>query len=215
MKASDSGETELTMHSTAGTSAARRRCRARLTIIAIFVVCAAPIVAAFFAYFVVKPHGGQTNYGELIAPQRPIPADLQVLDEAGRPIALAAFKGKWLMVSADSGTCDKACVTKLYYMRQIRTLQGEQRARVLPVWLVTDDAPIQPKIRTAYAQTRMLRADPAALRAWLPASADTSLRDHIYLVDPVGHLMMMFPKNPDPVKINQDLVKLLKWSSVG
>lgn len=215
MKASDSGETESTMRSPGEFPPTRQQRRARLTILAIFVVCAAPIVAAFVAYFVVKPHGGQTNYGELIVPQRPIPADLQVRDEAGRPMALADLKGKWLMMSADSGSCDKACVTKLYYMRQIRTLQGEQRARVLSVWLVTDDAQIQPQIRNAYAQTRMLRVDPAALQAWLPASADSGLRDHIYLVDPVGHLMMVFPNNPDPVKINQDLVKLLKWSSVG
>lgn len=215
MKASNSGATELTMRSPDEIPTARRRCRARLTILAIFVVCAAPIAAAFISYFVIKPHGGQTNYGELIVPQRPIPADLQAHDADGRTMALADLKGKWLMMSADSGACDKACVTKLYYMRQIRTLQGEQRARVLSVWLVTDDAQIQPQIRTAYAQTRMLRVDPAALQAWLPASAGTGLRDHIYLVDPVGHLMMVFPKNPDPVKINQDLVKLLKWSSVG
>ncbi len=65
MKALDSGETESTMRSPGEFPPTRQQRRARLTILAIFVVCAAPIVAAFVAYFVVKPHGGQTNYGEL------------------------------------------------------------------------------------------------------------------------------------------------------
>ena len=41
------------------------------------------------------------------------------------------------------------------------------------------------------------------------------MSDHIYLVDPLGNLMMAFPKHADPSKIKRDLSRLLKWSGTG
>ena len=79
----------------------------------------------------------------------------------------------------------------------------------------TDGLPVPEPIKTAYADTRMLVADPAAVAAWLPAEAGTHDTDHIYLVDPNGNLMMRFPKDPNPSKIKGDVTKLLKWSSIG
>ena len=180
-------------------------------------VCAAPVLASYFMYYVVKPTGGTTSYGALIEPQRPIPEQLVVTDEQGKPMPLTALRGKWLMVTVNGGECNEQCVTRLFFMRQVRVLQGAERDRVINVWLRTDDNPVSSVIRTAYPQpdTRMLVADPKAVAGWLPASADTQLTDHIFLVDPNGNLMMRFPKNPEPEKIKADLAKLLKWSRIG
>nr|WP_240647997.1 cytochrome C oxidase subunit I [Pararobbsia silviterrae] len=176
----------------------------------IIAICAAPVIASYFTYYVVKPRGGQTNYGALITPQRPIPASLHVTDEQGHDMPLSALEGKWLMVSVDASACGDACAKKLYFMRQIRLTQGADRDRVRTVWLRTDSAPVPDKVSAPYADTRTLVADPAALAAWLPADADTPMTDPIYLVDPNGNLMMRFPKDPNPSKIKADLSKLLK-----
>lgn len=181
-------------------------------------VCAAPVLASYFMYYVVKPTGGTTSYGALIEPQRPIPDQLAVTDEQGKPMPLTALRGKWLMVTVNSSDCNEQCVTRLFFMRQVRVLQGAERDRVVNVWLRTDDKAVSNVIRTAYPQpdTRMLvAADPKAVAAWLPAGADSQLTDHIFLVDPNGNLMMRFPKNPEPEKIKADLAKLLKWSRIG
>ena len=187
----------------------------RWVVLAIGLMCAAPIIASYLTYYVIKPKGGATNYGALIEPQRPIADTLIVKDETGKPMPLASLRGRWLMVSVDRSACDKTCATKLYFMRQIRATQGGERERMLTVWLRTDAGAVPPVIEQAYPDTLKLIADPAALSAWLPADAGTTDTDHIYLVDPNGNLMMRFPKQPDPNKIKSDVTRLLKWSSIG
>lgn len=189
--------------------------RGRWVVLAIALLCAAPIIASYLTYYVIKPKGGTTNYGTLIEPQRPISAALLVKDETGKTMPLASLRGRWLMISVDRSACDKACATKLYFMRQIRATQAGERERVLTVWLRTDADAVPAVIEQAYPDTLKLIADPAALSAWLPAEAGTTDVDHIYLVDPNGNLMMRFPKQPDPTKIKGDVTKLLKWSSIG
>jgi cytochrome oxidase Cu insertion factor (SCO1/SenC/PrrC family) len=189
--------------------------RGRWMLFLIALICGAPIAISYFTYYVIQPKGGSTSYGTLIEPQRTIPPALMVTGDDGHEVPLASLRGRWLMISVDSGACDEACVHKLYFMRQVRATQGAERERVVTVWLRSDDASVPAVVRSAYPDTRMLRADPAAVAAWLPATDTTKDTDHIYLVDPNGNLMMRFPDHPDPSKIKQDVTKLLKWSSIG
>ena len=48
-----------------------------------------------------------------------------------------------------------------------------------------------------------------------PGEFPGETRDHIYLVDPLGNLMMRFPRDPDPSKMLKDLQRLLKYSGIG
>lgn len=191
--------------------------KGRWMLVLLALICAAPVLASYFMYYVVKPAGGTTSYGKLITPQRPIPDSLTVTDEQGKSMPFSALRGHWLMIMANGSDCDKECVTRLFFMRQVRVLQNGERDRVTNVWLRTDAKPVSSVIRDAYPQpdTRMLVAEPAAVASWLPADADSPVTDHIYLVDPNGNLMMRFPKNPAPAKIKDDLAKLLKWSTIG
>ncbi|CAB3725951.1 hypothetical protein LMG22037_05165 [Paraburkholderia phenoliruptrix] len=189
--------------------------RGRWMLLLVAIVCGAPIAISYFMYYVVKPTGGTTSYGTLVEPQRPIPDSLVVTGENGKPLKLASLRGHWLMISVDSSACDKACATKLYFMRQIRAAQGAERERVVEVWLRTDAGNVADVIQKAYPDTDMLVADPAQVSAWLPVDQGTQISDHLYLVDPNGNLMMRFPKDPNPSKIKGDLTKLLKWSRIG
>jgi hypothetical protein len=173
-------------------------------------ICTAPVIASYLTYYVIKPRGGQTNYGELVEPQRPIPPALHVKDEQGADILLSTLAGQWLMVSVNPSACDDACAKKLYFMRQVRLTQGAERERVQTVWLRTDANPVPDKVLKAYEGTRMLVADPAALASWLPAAPGLQDTDTIYLVDPNGNLMMRFPHDVDPSKMKTDLAKLLR-----
>ncbi|WGS41533.1 cytochrome C oxidase subunit I [Burkholderia sp. JSH-S8] len=193
--------------------AARKRGRWMLVLLGL--VCAAPMIASYFTYYVIKPKGGSTNYGTLVEPQRPIPADLTVTDETGKTIPLASLRGVWLFVMTDRSACDDACAKKLYFMRQVRVTQAGERHRLTMVWLRSDAGQVPEKVSAAYPDTRRLVADPAAVAAWLPTDAGTQASDHLYLVDPNGNLMMRFPKDPNPSKIKADVTKLLKWSSIG
>jgi hypothetical protein len=189
--------------------------RGRWMMLLIALICASPVIGSYFAYYVIKPAGGTTSYGTLIEPQRPIPDTLVVTGEDGKPMKLASMRGRWLMISVDSSACDKACATKLYFMRQIRVTQGAERERVVTVWLRTDAAKVPDVIETAYPDTEKLVASPADIAAWLPVDDGTQLTDHIYMVDPNGNLMMRFPKDPNPSKIKGDVSKLLRNSGIG
>lgn len=168
---------------------------------------AAPIVAAFFLFYVVHP-SGKPPYGSLIEPQRPIPADLALKTLDGKPYNLHRLEGYWLMVMAAPAACDAQCQQSLFYLRQIRIAQGDNRDQIVRVWLITDDAAVNPGVLEPAQGTLMLRADPRQLAAWLP-SPNGVLQGPTWLVDPFGHLMMQFPSNPDPTKMRRVIAKLL------
>ncbi len=188
--------------------------RSKWTLYLVIAVCAAPAILSYLTYYVIKPER-RNNYGELIDPrQYPIP-DLGSVTLEGKPASLNDFRGKWLLLQADAGACDKRCTDKLFYQRQLRLTQGKDRERIERLWLVTDDVPLSIVLMKEYDGTRILRVDAKKLAAWLPLDAGTAIEDHLFVIDPLGNLMMRFPKDPDYNKVKKDLTKLLKASGIG
>jgi cytochrome oxidase Cu insertion factor (SCO1/SenC/PrrC family) len=162
-------------------------------------VCAAPIVlgtaAYLLAHFFGWSPGTASNYGELIAPRTVSAAPLGEL------------RGKWVLVTFDAASCDAYCEKKLYFMRQVRRAQGKDMERIERLWVLTDTGKPRTELVAAIEGTRLGRFSPQEFPG-KPA-------DHIYLVDPLGNLMMRFPRDPDPSKMIKDLQRLLKYSRIG
>ena len=193
----------------------------RWRLLMVLLVCAAPVIASYLTYYVIRPQTGQTAYGELINPQRPLPAwsgrDLQ-----GREVPLASLQGQWLFMVVGSAACNLDCESLLYVQRQLHKALGKEQDKFERVWLVTDDAPVSPKLVEALQGATILRVDAAALSQWLQPAGGRQLSDHLYLVDPMGHWMMRFPPHPDTAaaaKIKRDLERLLRaansWDQPG
>lgn len=191
-----------------------QRRRGRWSMVAVLLVCAAPIIASYITYHFIKPEG-RTNYGDLIDPrQYPIPAMASsTLD--GKPQKLEDFKGKWIMVKVGGSACDQKCQDMLFMMRQLRTMQGKEADRIERVWLITDKEPLETFMLRVEDGTRFLRAPADAVGKWLPLAPGGKVEEHIYLIDPLGNLMMRFPKDADPSKVKKDIYKLLKASAIG
>jgi hypothetical protein len=187
-----------------------RRYRALYLLVAVTLM---PILASYFAYFVLPPTG-RTNYGTLIEPQRPVPA-IPATAINGDPFDLRSLKGKWVMIIVDGGACDAYCESKLFHARQQRTMTGKEREQIERVWLITDHEPLSTMLLREYEGTHFVRVaeNDAARFLPLPAAAGSSLRDHIWLVDPLGNLMLRWPRNPDPKRTKGDISRLLKASS--
>lgn len=191
-----------------------RKAAGRWKLFAVLAVCASPMIASYFTYYVIKP-GAKNNYGALIDPrQYPMPT-LQLQDQDGKVVELTSLKGKWLMLQIDDASCADNCQHKLLEMRQLRLAQGKGMDRIERVWLITDALPIAEQLKPGIAGTHLLRSDKSKLEKWLPTENGTTLQDHIYVVDPLGNLMMRYPKDADPNKIKKDLIKLLKASAIG
>jgi hypothetical protein len=208
----------LTVHSLPSPAqagdAARRTVRGRWRLLGLAAVCAAPIVASYFTYYVVRPEG-RRNYGELVEPQRPLPAvAATALD--GKAAPLDALKGQWLLISVASGSCDAACEKHLYLQRQLRESLGREKDRLDWVWLVPDGTPVRPALLPALAQATVLRVPGEQLATWLPPAQGRSVQDHLYLVDPLGNLMMRFPASLDrgsAPQAKRDLDRLMRASA--
>jgi hypothetical protein len=197
------------------------RARSIRPLIAVLLVSLAPVVFALLAYYVpslgLRP-GTRTHYGQLIDPQRPIPGDLALRDAQGRPYDLNQLKGQWLLISAGPGACPESCVRGLFVLRNSHASQGKAVDRLERVWFITDDAPAAPVVEEAYAGTHVLRADPARLADWLaPGAANPAaeLARGLWIVDPLGHLMMRFPDAQQPEAVRDDIRALLKNSRIG
>jgi hypothetical protein len=202
------------------TQDARRTRAGRWTMLLLALVCAAPVVASYFSYYVLRPEG-QRSYGTLIDPQRPLPA-IHATDLSGQPVDLAALKGQWLLVSVAGGACDARCESNLYLQRQLREALGKDKDRLDWVWLVDDQARVPDALRPALAKATVLRVPPAGLAAWLAPEAGHQLGDHLYVVDPMGHWMMRFPAHLERAsasRAKRDLDRLMRasasWDQAG
>jgi hypothetical protein len=175
----------LTVHSLplpqeAADGDARRTSTGRLKMLLVLAICAAPVIASYFTYYVIHPQSGK-SFGELIEPQRPLPP------------ALAKLKGQWLLVSVAGGACDAQCARNLYFQRQLRESLGKEKDRVDWVWLIDDAQPVPEPLGRGLAQAEVIRVDAAQVAQWLAPAPGHSLHDHIYVVDPMGNWMMRFP----------------------
>lgn len=191
-------------------SAAASR-RGRLKMIGVLLVCAAPVIASYFMYYVVRPEG-RRNYGELIDPQRPLPA-LQAVGREGQAVALPSLKDQWLLVSVADSACDADCERHLYLQRQLREGLGKEKGRLDWVWLRTGNTPLTPALQAATAQATVLQVDEPALAQWLQPAPGQRLSDHLYVVDPLGNWMMRFPAQADPARVRRDIERLLRASA--
>jgi len=196
----------------------RRTANGRLKMLLVLLVCAAPVVASYLTYFVIRPQG-RTNYSELVQPQRPIPRDLRLLRLDGQPVDPQSLKGQWLIVAVSGGACDAACERLLWLQRQLRETLGREKDRVDNVWLVDDAAPVQDRTLHAVAGATVLRVAPDDLALWLEPAAGKALEQHLYIVDPLGNWMMRAPVDPEPAKLKRDVDKLLRasagWDKAG
>ncbi|MES2939979.1 MAG: hypothetical protein V4864_20040 [Pseudomonadota bacterium] len=186
----------------------------RLKMLMVMLVCAAPVIASYFTYYVVRPESRRA-YGELIEPQKPLPA-VTATDLDGKPVALASLQGQWLLVSVAGGACDPACEKHLYLQRQLREGLGKEKERMDWVWLVADNVPVRPQLLPAVKQAKVLRVDAQVLAQWLAPAQGHALAEHLYVVDPLGHWMMRFPPGAGTdtaPKLRRDLERLLRASS--
>ena len=178
-----------------------------LMLIGVFLV---PVVAAYMAYFGWRP-AGHTNYGELFKATPLQQTQGTMLD--GQPYTLDSLQGKWVMLHVGPAQCDASCARQLYLMRQTRITQGKDQSRIERLWVLTDDATPNGALLQEHAGLLVWRPAHPAFIDQFPASLNRA--GHIYLIDPLGNLMLRFPESPDPKGMMKDLKLLLKASQVG
>ncbi|SEP91428.1 hypothetical protein SAMN04488038_102190 [Solimonas aquatica] len=196
------------------------RGRAQLLLLALLFF--GPMLAASLLYFVFpqwQPQG-RVNYGELIHPARPLPA-LQLLDAQGRVLdTQQAFGGRWTWLYLGAAQCERACLDKLYQIRQVRALLNEKRQRAQRVYLAPDAgslAALRERLAAEHPDLKLYAEQGAAqLPAFLAQDAGKAAgAQTLYLIDPHGNWLMVYPDAADSTGLLKDIKKLLSLSQIG
>jgi hypothetical protein len=169
-------------------------------ILLVALVCAAPFVSAWVAYYFIKPQGG-SSYGQLLE-TRPL-----------APLALSAsdaekWVGKWRLVMAVGAECAAECRDALLATRQARTMLGRERERLIRV--VIAEKGLDSALLAEHPDL-IVFSKPLTL----PDTWQALLKRGVFLVDPLGNQVILWPKQPDIKKLNQDLARLLRASRIG
>jgi hypothetical protein len=169
---------------------------------------ALPIVASFFVYAFMRP-APTANYGELLMSPESITAST-FTRTTGAPFRFPELAGRWILLAAEGGTCDDTCQSKLIAIRQVRLALGREADRVAMVTVLAQSAASTAGLEAAFPGMVFARA-----QVPMPASSAIADRAHIYLVDPLGNVMMRWPARPDYKRMKADLDRLLRASQIG
>ena len=200
--------------------------RKSLTFWLIVIVCAAPVVLATLTYYFFKP-SKFVNYGQLVQP--PIRLDSVAVKEISRPTAESALidtnesrseitnvgdlKGRWILAYiASEEQCGEECENTLYLTRQVRLMTGKNRFRVERAWIMFQDNPLIPNTNARdFKGLWTLKTNPKQS----PFNSQPQSFVGVWIVDPMGRLIMRYPNEADPKKVYKDLSRLLKASRIG
>lgn len=185
----------------------------RLQLILLALLFAAPPLLALLFYFVpaLQPEA-RTNYGELVQPVIPLP-ELAWRDAAGEAVARERLLGRWTLLYPATTDCDLRCEQDLYNLRQLRLLLNEKRSRVQRVLAV-----VEPSDMGALAER--LTPSHADLQIVAVPTEDTALFHSgppgtVWVIDPLGNVMMRYPPEPDLRRMLRDIKRLLRLSQIG
>jgi len=196
------------------------RPRSRSQIWILIGVFFAPLLLAFVLYygFGARP-SGSTNHGELVQPPRPLP-DVSLQTANGETLSLASLQGKWTLVYVGNGACDERCREALTLIRQTRLALGDDMPRVQRLFLTTADCCDMNYLDAEHTGLLIARLDEGEGETLATVIQDATVEPlaqagRIYIVDPLGNLMMSYARDAEPKGLLQDMKKLLKLSHIG
>lgn len=192
--------------------------RGRLVFLTIVMLFAIPLIVAWWLFLHTNP--GQpwatSNKGDLIIPARPLREFTLNRIQSDAAYTLDDMRGKWTLVFVPPADCDETCKKNIYHMRQVWAGLGREADRVQRLLVLQASAQYAAlaEFLQNYPHMPLVYDSGNSLIGQIPFS-ETSLGRNVYLVDPLGNLMMAFPQTLDPRDMLRDLKKLLKISTIG
>jgi hypothetical protein len=176
-----------------------------------------PLALAFLTYYGTgwRPLGS-VNHGQLISPARPLPeTQLPQVLPGGATAPGRLFHERWSLVYIGAGSCTQACREALYVMRQTRLSLNNDMTRVTRVFLATADCCARAFLEHEHAGVVVVDAAGPAAQGLLAQFPPADREHTLYVVDPLGNLMMSYDARANPRGLLEDLKKLLRLSHIG
>ena len=195
--------------------------RSRRTLILLMLAALAPVVLAYSLYLSGwRPDGKNLQHGELMNPARALPdVTLRAVDGTAQP--LSSLRRHWLLLSVGSLPCTETCLAGLDTLKRLRLAQGKEMRRVEIVFIALNGTREE---RAAFASThpglQVFGGERGVVESLIraldePAGNDATASHRIYLIDPIGNLVLRYGPDADPRGIHKDLARLLRLSQIG
>jgi hypothetical protein len=173
--------------------------KGRRTLILICLLFTVPIVGAMYMY-----HSGSavpvtsTVKGNLITPPRLLPEQ--------------TFRKVWSLVVVSGAECDTTCLGSLENIRQIRLSLGPKMTRMQTIFLPGSPAAVRLELTGEHPKLMVVKPENSiTIREFIGPFNN----GQIFMVDPLGNLMMSYPAGTDMGDIRKDVAHLLKLSGIG
>jgi len=195
----------------------------KITMILLFAMFVAPIVFAVYIFNTNDADSYKTkNRGNLIRPAKELKnIELQFFEDK-KPYKLVDQEHQWLMVFIGAGECNNECKRQLVVMRQTRLAQGGEFTRVNRMYLMLDKQSDQfmKEVKEYHPGLAILNGTQAQIdnvisQFTLDDKVDVGKSNRIYIIDPIGNLMMYYEFDANASDIAKDLMRLLKASQMG
>jgi len=216
-------ESQQSNNQTSSTPSAEQIKKNKRIMLLLFVMFAAPILLAVFV-FNTDPSGkyATKNRGNLITPAVELKnIELKFIDSK-KPYKLVEQEHQWLMVFVGAGECDVNCKRQLVVMRQTRLAQGGEFTRVNRLYVIQDkqSEKFMKEVKAFHPDMDIVTGSKQQLenvvtQFTLADKVNVGTSNRIYIVDPIGNLMMYYELNAEASDIAKDLTRLLKVSQMG
>jgi len=195
--------------------------RSQWLVLVMLAVIIVPSIGALILFVGGWRPDSTKNYGELVVPARPL-VHIQLQTLENKRIGETDLQGKWTLIYFATDSCGEDCQKNLYNLRQIHISQGKNQPRIRRMLILTGDSfrNSAAKIRMDYPELTVVGGSEMAMKSFveqfrLPAGSPLGDKGRVYIIDPLGNLMMSYPAGSDPTGIRKDLSRLLYVSHIG
>ncbi len=196
--------------------------RSRMVLLLLVAIFAAPLAVSWYLFNFTQVGRGavSASHGQLVTPPRLLP-EAPLYDISGRR-ETGVLRSRWSLLYLLSGPCERACMDALDQLRQLRLAMGRHGDRLQRVLVVYGRFPPDPPALATGAYAGQMVMVGSVVDGDDPGhnfrlfDGDTPLlAGRLYLVDPMGNLMLAWSAGTDPGGIIADLKRLLRYSGAG
>jgi len=191
----------------------------RVTLLVILTMFTLPLALAWMmnSGSIHYQSAATVNLGRLVSPA--VPLDWSSVEPVASDSATAGLNGFWVILYAAPPICTAECLEAVTELRQVYRASGKDQARIRIALLV------EPSISRDQIQELLaiepgfrLVQDPSRSTIRTLAQVDDPSfplggQSTIYLVDPLGNIMMTYNGKSSPNRLSKDLKRLLTWST--
>jgi cytochrome oxidase Cu insertion factor (SCO1/SenC/PrrC family) len=192
-----------------------QQAKGRMIFVLMLIFFIVPIIVVIAMYKLNwKPSG--ESLGDLINPPHEMVTPASSDNQTYQEISPTIWKGKWSMVYV-AEECEEACYAKLQDMRQLHVSLYKDIPRAQRI-LITNTKQLD-KVKVDFPGLLIINEPDDSVNALITQfkvdSFNPAMVDRLYLVDPLGFLMMRYQSDTPPKAVLKDLKRLLKTSWAG